>query len=113
MANKDRKVLVTGAVGQVGTELVPALRERYGAENVAAAGHRTLPDEAFRSAGPFVTVDATGKDALRALIRRFDIALSITLRRFSPPTVNETRSGPGASTSAVSRTSSTRASSSR
>ena len=75
VANKDRKILVTGAVGQVGTELVPALRKRCGAENVVAAGHRTLPDEAFRSAGPFVTVDATDEDALRALIRRFDIGI--------------------------------------
>ena len=41
-----KNILVTGAAGQIGTELVPALRERYGEEHVIAAGHRTpLPDE--------------------------------------------------------------------
>ena len=73
MATRERKILVTGAVGQVGTELVPALRARYGAQNVVAAGHRTPPAEAFREAGPFATVDATDKEALRALVRKHDI----------------------------------------
>ena len=73
MPTRDRKILVTGAVGQVGTELVPALRTQFGAENVVAAGHRTRPDEGFRSEGPFETVDATDGDALRVLIRRHDI----------------------------------------
>ena len=73
MANRNRKILVTGAVGQVGTELVPALRKRFGSGNVIAAGHRTKPEESFRSAGPFVTLDATDKAALRALVRSHDI----------------------------------------
>ena len=73
MSKRSRKILVTGAVGQVGTELVPALRARHGPENVIAAGHRKRPEEAFRRAGPFETVDATDKDALRALVRSHDV----------------------------------------
>ena len=73
MANGNPKILVTGAVGQVGTELVPALRERYGSASVVAAGHRTPPDDAFRDAGPFETVDATDKAALRSLFERHGI----------------------------------------
>ena len=73
MTNRNRKILVTGAVGQVGTELTPALRKRYGPENVIAAGHRTPPQEGFRSAGPYETVDATDMDVLRALVRKHDI----------------------------------------
>ena len=73
MAKRSRRILVTGAVGQVGTVLTPALRKRYGSENVVAAGHRTPPDEAFRNAGPFETVDATDMAALRALVRRHDV----------------------------------------
>ena len=69
----ERRILVTGAVGQVGTDLVPALRARYGADNVVAAGHRTPPSPEFRSAGPFETADATDREALRALVRRHDI----------------------------------------
>ena len=75
MSNRNRKILVTGAVGQVGTELVPALRKRFGSENVIAAGHRTPPGEAFRSEGPFTTVDATDMDALRDLVREHDIGV--------------------------------------
>ena len=73
MANRNRKVLVTGAVGQIGTELVPALRRRLGSGNVVAAGHRKEPEESFRNAGPFVTLDATDGAALRALVRNHDI----------------------------------------
>ena len=73
MATPERKILVTGAVGQVGTDLVPALRERYGADNVVAAGHRTPPSREFRGAGPYETADATDRDALRTLVRRHDI----------------------------------------
>ncbi len=73
MSNRNRKILVTGAAGQVGTELVPALRKRYGPEKVIAAAHRKLPDESFRNAGPFVTLDATDEDALRGLVRTHDI----------------------------------------
>ena len=73
MAKQNPRILVIGAVGQVGTELTPALRKRYGSENVVAAGHRTPPDEAFRDAGPFETVDATDMAALRALVREHDV----------------------------------------
>lgn len=34
----DRKILVTGTQGQIGTELVVALRREYGRENVVASG---------------------------------------------------------------------------
>ena len=57
-----RKILVTGAVGQIGSELTLALRERYGNENVVAAGHRTAPQPALRDSGQFETVDVTNRD---------------------------------------------------
>lgn len=72
--NIDRKkILVTGAVGQIGTVLTPALRDRYGAENVVAAGHHTKPSDEFRNAGPFETADATDKKSLWALIEKHNI----------------------------------------
>ncbi len=37
-----RRVLVTGAAGQIGSDLVPFLRERYGAANVLATDVRPL-----------------------------------------------------------------------
>ena len=58
------RILVTGAAGQVGADLVPLLRERHGAERVVAAGHRTPPSESLRQGGPFIFVDNTDKKAL-------------------------------------------------
>lgn len=67
------KILVTGALGQIGSELVPALREKFGSENVVAVGHRTQPSEEFKNAGPFEIADARDKDALKALIEKHNI----------------------------------------
>ena len=41
----SEKILVTGPFGQIGTELVPALQEMHGKENVIALGHRNIPDD--------------------------------------------------------------------
>ncbi|UCC92161.1 MAG: NAD-dependent epimerase/dehydratase family protein [Candidatus Aenigmatarchaeota archaeon] len=68
-----KKILVTGSVGQIGSELVPALRERYGNENVVATVHRTMPSESFQNAGPFEIVDVMDKEALKAVIEKHDI----------------------------------------
>ncbi len=65
-----RKILVTGAGGQIGSELVPALRERYGAEAVLATDIRALHDGAA-ARGPFQVLDATEQDALAAAVMRF------------------------------------------
>ena len=52
-----KKILVTGSTGQIGSELTPALRARYGAEMVVAAGHRTEPGESLLAAGPIIAGD--------------------------------------------------------
>jgi nucleoside-diphosphate-sugar epimerase len=67
------RILVTGAVGQVGTELVPALRALHGADNVVAAGHRTKPAPALRDGGPFETLDVNDRAALTEAVRRHRI----------------------------------------
>ena len=49
MSSKKPKILVTGATGQIGSELVLELRKKYGGENVVAVGHRRKPsDKLFR-----------------------------------------------------------------
>ena len=54
-----KKILVTGAAGQLGSELVPALRERHGGENVIAAGHRTALPADVQESGPSIKLDVT------------------------------------------------------
>ena len=69
------RILVTGAAGQIGSELVPALRELYGSDDVVAAGHRTpLPDE-VREGGPSITLDVTSGTDVESAIRDHDIAV--------------------------------------
>ena len=48
-----RRILVTGALGQIGAELVPALRQRYGADRVVASDLRMMPSAAAPAEGPF------------------------------------------------------------
>lgn len=69
----QRKILVTGAMGQIGSELIPALRKKYGNENVVAVGHSKEPSEEFKNSGPFENRDARDKEALRALIEKYQI----------------------------------------
>lgn len=50
-----------------------ALRERYGGQNVVAAGHRTEPDAALRDSGPFVYLDVTQRDMIREVVDEYGI----------------------------------------
>jgi len=67
------RVLVTGAFGQIGSELTPALRQRYGADNVIASGLLTQPIEELSAAGPFEVVDVTRADTLSEAVRKLRI----------------------------------------
>ena len=62
-----KRILVTGAAGQVGTELVPALRAAFGTDAVLATDIRSPAD---RDDGPFQTLDALDAAALGAAVER-------------------------------------------
>ena len=65
-----KKILVTGSCGQIGSELVLALRERYGNEDVIAAGHKTKPSESLLNSGPFEFIDCTDINAIVEVVRK-------------------------------------------
>jgi len=52
-----KRILVTGAVGQIGSELTLALRDRYGGDAVVASDVRMPQDLSLRDGGPFEFVD--------------------------------------------------------
>jgi nucleoside-diphosphate-sugar epimerase len=62
-----KKIIVTGALGQIGSELVMKLRREYGSNNVVATDIRRKDNIALES-GPFELVDVTNESAL------FDVA---------------------------------------
>lgn len=68
-----KRILVTGAVGQIGSELTLSLRQRYGAENVVASGHRTPPGEALRDSGPFETIEVCDRSSIEQVVRKHNI----------------------------------------
>jgi nucleoside-diphosphate-sugar epimerase len=58
-----KRILVTGAVGQIGSELTLALREKYGADNVIAMWRKTKPSKALEESGPLVQGDVVDANA--------------------------------------------------
>jgi nucleoside-diphosphate-sugar epimerase len=71
--DKMKKVLVTGATGQIGSELTLYLRKLLGSENVIAAGHNREPGTEIRESGPFKRIDCTNIDTMAALVKKYKI----------------------------------------
>lgn len=67
------RILVTGALGQIGSELVPALRERHGADAVVASDVRMPAAGAATAAGRFEYVDCVHLRQIEGVVRRFEI----------------------------------------
>jgi nucleoside-diphosphate-sugar epimerase len=66
-------ILVTGALGQIGSELVPALRERYGADRVIATDLKVLPPGGAAAVAPYGHLDCTEPHQLHEVVRRYDV----------------------------------------
>lgn len=68
-----RKILITGATGQIGTELTRELRSRFGTENVIASSRHRSRDDAQHHWAPFVELDVTDRDAIRRVIEAHEV----------------------------------------
>lgn len=66
----SRKILVIGSSGQIGTELVEGLRERFGVENVVASD---IKEPQVKQVGPFAMVDAMDRRGIERIIDRHGI----------------------------------------
>ena len=66
------RILVTGAAGQIGSELTATLCERYGSENVLATDHREA-SASLHEGCSFERLDVTDKKQIEILIDRYEI----------------------------------------
>lgn len=73
-----KKILVTGALGQIGTELITALHKIYGTENVIATDIRE-PDDRFPIQGPFEILDVMDGEKMLDVARRHRVDTIIHL----------------------------------
>ena len=73
MKKEVKKILVTGSVGQIGSELTMELRKQYGAENVIATGRKTLPSDELRNSGPFHFINVNDIDSVEEIVKKYDI----------------------------------------
>jgi FlaA1/EpsC-like NDP-sugar epimerase len=75
-----QRILVTGALGQIGSELVPAFRQRYGIDRVVASDVR-MPEALAEASAPestaeqdlFEHVDCTRPHQLHEVVRRYEV----------------------------------------
>ena len=70
MQIRKEKILVTGACGQLGTELVEELRKIYGEVQVLATDLIDPRSESLKS-GPFEKINVLDKNGLGQLVNRF------------------------------------------
>jgi nucleoside-diphosphate-sugar epimerase len=66
----NEKILVIGANGQIGTELVMALRIKYGSDHVIASDVHQA-DHPVMKEGPFELVDVLDNDSLHTLFKKY------------------------------------------
>ncbi|HHE40162.1 MAG TPA: L-threonine 3-dehydrogenase [Candidatus Cloacimonetes bacterium] len=68
-----KNILVTGAVGQIGSELTMELRKRFGNDNVVAGFHRTKPGDILKNSGPCEMVDCTNIEQVKDVVKKYNI----------------------------------------
>ena len=70
--SKGRQILVTGALGQIGMELLHALSEKFGAENIVATDIRDS-EELEKLGINFLKLDVLDFEKLENIIKEFNI----------------------------------------
>ena len=68
-----RNILVIGSAGQIGSELIPELRKRYGSDHVVAGIHKTQLSREVAESGPIETIDITEVNRISDVVKRYHI----------------------------------------
>ncbi len=74
-----KRILVSGCLGQIGTELVTKLREVYGVDNVVATDVRKPEGNPIVEAGIFETLDVTNYDEFLSIAKKHKVDTIIHL----------------------------------
>lgn len=73
-----KKILITGALGQIGSELVMKMRDIYGADQVVATDVRKTDSQVVQS-GPFEILDVTDAKAMAQIAQKYQVDTLIHL----------------------------------
>ncbi|MBL8836125.1 MAG: L-threonine 3-dehydrogenase [Alphaproteobacteria bacterium] len=86
-----KRILVTGALGQIGAELVPALRARHGGDRVVATDIRMPARDTAPAThdGPFERLDCTRLQHIHEIVRRYDVGTIYHLAALLSATAEE------------------------
>ncbi len=68
-----KKILITGALGQIGSELTVFLREKYGEQNVVASDIKRVSSEKINQIGPFKRIDCLDNQAIYSVVDKYKI----------------------------------------
>jgi len=73
MTREMKKIMVTGAAGQIGSELTLALRRKFGDDSVLATDIKTQLSPKLRDSGPFELLDVTERETVEKVVKIFNI----------------------------------------
>jgi len=73
MTRETKRIMVTGAAGQIGSELTIALRKKYGSDNVLATDIKTQISPKLRDSGPFEYVNVIDRETIEQAVRKHKI----------------------------------------
>jgi len=68
-----KKILITGALGQIGSELTPFLRKRYKNENIVASDIKPRLEGIMHQEGPFEHIDCLDAQEIYSVIKKYRI----------------------------------------
>lgn len=68
-----KKILITGALGQIGSELTPFLRKRYKNENVVATDIKPRSEGIMHQEGPFEHIDCLNAPEIYSAVKKYKI----------------------------------------
>ena len=75
-----RRILITGALGQIGSELTEEMRKIYGSDNVVASSRRIKEGhEKLIESGPFEIINVNDPKTLASAVDKYKINTIVNL----------------------------------